>query len=1122
MMSQENSPGKSPYKGLQPYGERDRDFFFGREKDREVIISNLFAAPLTVFYGASGVGKSSVLLAGVVPELRKTKRVAVVVFREWQDPGFESALKREVLKSINFEGEMEPDLKLELDEFLFVCAKQFRGSLFFILDQFEEYFFYHPVSTHTERFDAAFARTINRTDIKANFLLSLRDDGLGRLDRFQKRIPNLLNNMLRLEHLGRRSAELAIREPLKKYNDQVKENEPRASIEDELVNVLLEDLQTGKVTLALTGQGKIGSKIREDHTPRIETPFLQVVLTRLWEEEYQVATEKHADLKLRLETYKSLGGATQIVRTHLDKIMETDRLLPYQDTTAALFHFLVTPTGMKIAHTVGDLASYSKRPEGEVSKALNALSAPDVRILRPIAPPLDQTAGKVRYEIFHDVLAPAILDWRLRYQKIADQQELEHQRARAEKEARSARRFRRLSYALGAVCLVALIAIGFAALYYVRSTQLQAEGQRLREEGSKLKALGESLAVMANAAQRTADANAAAAKSAQDTADKAQADADDAQKRVDLAEKRSDERARQIDLANVELRKAQAEVENEQLYRDAFRLSRNYSQRTEAIEKFNVVLNHYRYSKNNKSLMLALFDTGRVHLETGELQQAKSLLDEALSRASGPADQAATLGKIGDLYRDLPMGSPQTIRRSEESYQQAFEIYERLGDATGQTMMLLGRAQGMANRAFGQSPVQRPGAVDEAMKQFAVAADFARNRNLPDIEGLVWMTAADARVRIYDSQTYPAVLDLFQKARSAYASASNAKGEINALTRIIEINQLIQDHNAIAKARADLLQLCVKTSDLLCHARTLSDLLRERPSSEPRNSPEAINLANQARQLFLILLERKTNTAADLQQIGDGLYSVALVYGVSQKSIAFETAEKSAMAYRLSKIENIRFSNVLTYLVSLAIEMGRAMEAQNYLKEAIEVTERLNHPQDKIYSLLEIGLRYDDLKNDAMAAKYFDAALSESREFDKVKIFGDWETEIDTVRRIGEHFIFLKQEDKARRYFEQALNRQRPPKKQLEALRRIAEIYASNISISPALLDIALTYYERALAVADSIGRFDKALIYRSMAQVYLKRGKDGDAQKAADCENLANDLMKSLPTAPPSPTPTP
>jgi RecA-family ATPase len=56
-----------PFVGLRPYTDAERDYFFGRERDQRVISSNLYAASLTILYGESGVGKSSVLLAGVVP-----------------------------------------------------------------------------------------------------------------------------------------------------------------------------------------------------------------------------------------------------------------------------------------------------------------------------------------------------------------------------------------------------------------------------------------------------------------------------------------------------------------------------------------------------------------------------------------------------------------------------------------------------------------------------------------------------------------------------------------------------------------------------------------------------------------------------------------------------------------------------------------------------------------------------------------------------------------------------------------------------------------------------------------------------------------------------------------------
>ena len=47
-----------------------RCFFFGRERESELVAANLMASRLTVLYGPSGVGKSSLLRAGVARRLR--------------------------------------------------------------------------------------------------------------------------------------------------------------------------------------------------------------------------------------------------------------------------------------------------------------------------------------------------------------------------------------------------------------------------------------------------------------------------------------------------------------------------------------------------------------------------------------------------------------------------------------------------------------------------------------------------------------------------------------------------------------------------------------------------------------------------------------------------------------------------------------------------------------------------------------------------------------------------------------------------------------------------------------------------------------------------------------------
>lgn len=397
-----------PYVGLQPYTESDREYFFGRTRDTGIIISNLTTAPLTTLYGASGVGKSSVLLAGVIPELRQTPRSVVIHFRAWQDRGFVKALKQEVLREAtkNAGRVIEVDTTLPFDDFLLQCQQSTRSEMFIILDQFEEYSLYHPPSQATNSFDAELARAINRRDVDAHFLFSLREDSLSKLGRFQGRISNLFHNILPLEHLDRRSAEEAIRKPLDEHNSRLGATETPISIEEPLVNQLLRQVSTQNLILDRRDE-KVGDIDREDlPEPMIETAFLQMVLMRIWHEEMSANSTT-----LRLSTLERLGNARYIVGTHLDGILNA-LSTKERHIASQLFSLLVTPSGNKIAHTLEDLVDYTKLPLNQVENVLAKLSAPNLRVLRVVAPP-DQVSAP-RYEIFHDVLASAILDWRTR------------------------------------------------------------------------------------------------------------------------------------------------------------------------------------------------------------------------------------------------------------------------------------------------------------------------------------------------------------------------------------------------------------------------------------------------------------------------------------------------------------------------------------------------------------------------------------------------------------------------------------------------------------------------------------------------------------------------------------
>ena len=414
-----------PYKGLVPYAEEDARFFFGREADRQIVTANLYAARLTILYGASGVGKSSLLQAGVLAYLHQIPGQAAVLFNRWQvDPvaGLKLAVAGEVARVLpegadKAGGRPAHDRdEPTLDRYLERQAHGLRGPLVIILDQFEEFFLYDRSDEGPRSFAAEFARAVNSAECPASFLVSLREDALAKLDRFERRVPRVYDNYLRVEHLDREAAREAITRPLAVYNAEVRPERPVA-IEDALVERVVEEVRTGKVLIGQVGHGELAAR-PDDPDARVEAPYLQLVLTRLWDEE----ARRNSPL-LRLDTLARLGGAERIVRTHLDEQLAL--LTPDQQEVAAqIFHYLVTPSGAKIAHRVDDLADYAELPAGAVRRVAALLAMPERRVLRAVAPPgvAPATEGaapgdgrELRYEIFHDVLAQPALDWRARY-----------------------------------------------------------------------------------------------------------------------------------------------------------------------------------------------------------------------------------------------------------------------------------------------------------------------------------------------------------------------------------------------------------------------------------------------------------------------------------------------------------------------------------------------------------------------------------------------------------------------------------------------------------------------------------------------------------------------------------
>ncbi len=468
----------SPYKGLTPFTEEDVDFFFGREQETEIIRANLLAARLTLLYGESGVGKSSVLHAGAAHRLRREARRnleetgrpehAVIVLRAWRDDPV-AALLREVEGAVTGlvgrEG-VEIPAGAGLAEALAVWAERLDGDLLVILDQFEEYFLYHGTERGPGSFAYEFPRGVNRLDLRASFLVSIREDALAKLDVFKGSIPALFDNRLRIDHLSRENARAAIEGPVRAYNERVGDAEACA-VEPELVEDVLAEIGGAAVSLGQVGAGETNGAGAASREGRIQAPYLQLVLTRIWEEELSEGSRV-----LRAATLRRCGGAETIVRTRLDEAMAS--LSPAErDVAARVFHYLVTRSGAKVAHTAADLASYAELPEPAVTGVVRHMAGGDVRILRPVPPP-PGSGGATRYEIFHDVIGPAVLDWRARHTEAATRRE-------AEGRARRERRKTRIWAVVALLSLAACAAVAVLAIWAVdQKRAAQAERQTAR------------------------------------------------------------------------------------------------------------------------------------------------------------------------------------------------------------------------------------------------------------------------------------------------------------------------------------------------------------------------------------------------------------------------------------------------------------------------------------------------------------------------------------------------------------------------------------------------------------------------------------------------------------------
>ncbi len=357
---------KAPYKYLDYYDFEDADIFFGREEETQRMVGEILSTRLLVLFSPSGSGKTSLINAGVRPQLENMGYKTIYTRLESEPI---SAVCRAAANALDFPCEQETT---SLYEFLKKAAKKSDKPLVIFLDQFEEFFtVFREEHEKRKQFIEQLAKIKYDDQLPVFIVLSLREDYFVNLHEFREAIPSIFQNNanLRLENFSDEEARRAIIEPLKTVS---------GGIEPELVDALIKDLKNGK--------------------PGIEPITLQIVCNALWEKKTEETT------KLSLAEYKSCGGSDNILSHHVQDLLNK---IPkrQQGFMVRIFEALKTEEDTKRFRSFGELQKELKLKKPErLAKMLDKFS--ESHLLR-----YEEKEQNKWYEFKHDYLVGEITRW---------------------------------------------------------------------------------------------------------------------------------------------------------------------------------------------------------------------------------------------------------------------------------------------------------------------------------------------------------------------------------------------------------------------------------------------------------------------------------------------------------------------------------------------------------------------------------------------------------------------------------------------------------------------------------------------------------------------------------------